>query len=219
MLDVKKLLEEIKASPYEEIEVNAPHTGVVLQAGVQVGDRVRTAHGVYKEKPGTTLLYLERERNKKPVAAPQRGELVWLIESGAGKFVEAGCKLAVIRHYLSRDEVIERILKRALHLVEAPEKAKYYFVPEVDLKIKASGAKSVKLRPGTDLFIVSRMKRETALGYDGPEGIVYAVYFQPGENVNQGAPLIGVCPEDQLGDIQAVVARVQSEWVENGENG
>ncbi|MFW5837336.1 MAG: biotin attachment protein [Desulfovibrionaceae bacterium] len=219
MLDVKKLLEEIKASPFEEIEVTAPHTGVIHPASASVGDTVRSAFGAYKEKPGTVLLHLERERNKKPVYAPQKGELVWLAEDQAGRFAQAGQKLAVIRHYLTRDEVIERILKQALHLVAAPEKAKYYFVPEVDLKIKASGAKSVKVRPGMDLFIVSRMKRESVLDYQGPEGIVYAVYFQPGENMAEGAPLVGVCPETEIEDIRAVVNRVQSEWKENGEDG
>jgi biotin carboxyl carrier protein len=219
MLDVKEMLEEIKASPFEEIEVRSPHTGVVHTAKAGVGDTVKAAAGAYREKPGTVLVHLERERNRKPVYAPQKGELVWLAEDQAGRFVEAGEKLAVIRHYLSRDEVIERILKQALHLVKAPEKAKYYFVPEVDLKIKASGAKSVKLRPGVDLFIVSRMKRESVLPYEGPEGIVYAVYFQPGDNVEEGAPLVGVCPEGEIESIRAVVNRVHSEWRENGEGG
>jgi len=64
------------------------------------------------------------------------------------------------------------------------------------------------------MFIVSRMKRETPLSYSGPEGMIYAVYFQQGDNVDGGQPLIGVCPESQLTLIQDVVSRVQGEWEE-----
>lgn len=131
-----------------------------------------------------------------------------------GRFVEAGEPLMTIRHFLSKEEVIARILKKALHLFPAPERAKYYFVPEIDAKIKAGGEQSVKLKDGMEMFIVSRMKRETPLAYSGPEGIIYAVYFQQGDNVDGGQPLMGVCQESQLPLIQDVVNRVQGEWEE-----
>jgi hypothetical protein len=63
-----------------------------------------------------------------------------------------------------------------------------------------------------ELFIVSRMKREKPLAYEGPEGIIYAVYFHHDDNVEAGHPLIGVCPESQTGLIQDVVNRVHGDW-------
>lgn len=214
MIDVRQLLAEVKASPYEEISITAPHTGVIRFADLAPGTAVVGASGTWKEKPGTLLAHIEREGNAKPVFAPQKGE-VTLVESAlAGTFVQEGSLLLTIRHYLSRDEVIELILKKTLHLFVAPERAKYYFVPEVDQKLKASGARSVQVHPGMDLFIMSRMKREVSLGYDGPEGQIYSVYFRYDENVDAGEPLIGVCPGDQLALIQEVVAQVRSEWKE-----
>ncbi|WP_027179098.1 biotin attachment protein [Maridesulfovibrio bastinii] len=214
MLNIKQLLEEIKASPYEEIEIVAPHTGKVEFPGVKIGDKVNGPSGEWKEKHGTLLVNITRERNKKSLYAPEKGEIVEIKSELEGSFVEAGQTLLKIRHFLSKDEVLHLILKKALFLFNAPERAKYYFTPEIDTKIKGSGEKSVKVRDGLEVFIVSRMKRETPLVYSGPEGLVYSIYFNNGENVDSGQPLIGVCPEDQLKHIQDVVNRVQSEWEE-----
>lgn len=214
MLNVKEMLEELKASPYEEIEIKTPHTGVVEFVGPKAGDRVSGPSGKWHEKAGTLLANLTREKNKKPICAPQKGEVKEVRTELEGQFVEAGVTLITLRHFLSKEEVIARILKKALHLFCAPERAKYYFVPEIDAKIKAGGEQSVKLKEGTEMFIVSRMKRETPLAYSGPEGIIYAVYFQQGDNVDGGQPLIGVCQESQLPLIQDVVNRVQGEWEE-----
>jgi len=214
LLNVKEMLDELNASPYEEIEIRTPHTGVVQFVGLKPGDRVSGPGGKWHEKPGTLLANLTREKNKKPICAPQKGEVKDVRGELEGQFVEAGVPLMTIRHFLSKEEVIARILKKALHLFCAPERAKYYFVPEVDAKIKAGGEQSVKLKDGMEMFIVSRMKRETPLAYSGPEGIIYAVYFQQGDNVDGGQPLIGVCQESQLPLIQDVVNRVQGEWEE-----
>lgn len=214
MLNIKELLDKVKASPYREIVVNAPHTGIVEFAGLKPGDQVHGREGEYKEKAGTLLANLTREKNKKAICAPEKGEVESVRTELEGKFVEAGEPLVTIKHYLTRNEVIELILQEALYLFRAPERAKYYFVPEVDQKLKVSGKRSVKVTEGMELMIVSRMKRETPLSYSGPEGIIYSVYFGRGENVDEGEPLIGVCPEDQLNVIQDVVARIQSEWEE-----
>ncbi|MBU1247259.1 MAG: biotin attachment protein [Proteobacteria bacterium] len=214
MLNTKELLEEIKASPYKVIEITSPHTGVIEFAGLKPGDSVRGISGEHKEKPGTLLLTITRENNPKTIHAPENGEVLEIQESLAGTFVESGQTLMTIRHFLSRKEVIELILKQALFLFEAPERAKYYFSPELDKKLKVSGKRSVRVKSGMELFIVSRMKRESPLTYAGPDGIIYAVYFHRGDAVDPGQPLIGVCPEDQLTMIQEVVARVQSEWEE-----
>ena len=170
--------------------------------------------GTWREVPGTRIATLDRERNKKPVFAPLNGEIEKMFTEHDGGFVEEGTLLCTIRHYLTGDEVIEAILRKTLYLFNAPEQAKYYFIPEVDVKVKASGPQSVKVTDGMELFIVSRMKREAPLVYSGPEGMIYAVYFKHNESVETGVPLIGVCPEDQLPLIQDVVNRVQSEWEE-----
>ena len=214
MIDVKALLETIKAAPYEEIAVTAPHTGVVRFAGVETGTRVVGVSGTYDEKPGTLLAKLTRENNDKPLFAGVKGVVGEVRRELEGLFVEAGTPLLVIRHFLSKDEVIATILQKVLFLFCAPERAKYYFIPSVDKKVKASGPRSVTVRPGLELFIVSRMKREKPLTYEGPEGIIYAVYFQHDQNVDQGAPLVGVCPESQTGLIQDVVNRVRTDWEE-----
>ena len=214
MLNIKELLDKIKASPYREIVVPAPHTGVVEFAGLKPGDTVHGRGGDFMEKPGTLLANLTREKNKKSITAPEKGEIESVRTELEGRFVEAGEPLVTIKHFLTRKEVIEQILQEALHLFRAPERAKYYFVPEVDQKLKVSGKRSVKVTEGMELLIVSRMKRETPLAYTGPEGIIYSVYFSRGDNVDEGEPIIGVCPEDQLTVIQDVVARIQSEWEE-----
>jgi len=214
VIDVKALLEEMKASPFKVVEIVAPHTGVVEFVASEPGTCVFGPRGTWREKPGTLLLNLERERNKKPVYAPLKGEVEAVRKDLDGAFVEAGTVLATIRHYLTKDEVIEAILKKTLYLFNAPEQAKYYFFPEVDTKIKASGPQSVKVHDGMELFIVSRMKREAPLAYSGPEGMIYAVYFGHNQSTEAGAPLIGVCPEDLMPIIQDVVRRVQSEWEE-----
>ncbi len=214
VIDVKALLEDIKAAPYEEIVVTAPHTGIVRFADVEAGTRVVGPSGTYGEKPGTLLARLTREQNDKPQHATVKGVVGEVRRELEGRFVEAGTPLLVIRHFLSKEEVIASILQKVLFLFRAPERAKYYFIPSVDKKVKASGPRSVTVKTGLELFIVSRMKREKPLVYEGPEGIIYAVYFQHDQNVDMGAPLIGVCPEDQTGLIQDVVNRVRTDWEE-----
>ncbi|XPV74991.1 MAG: biotin/lipoyl-containing protein [Desulfovibrio sp.] len=214
MLNIKELLDEVKASPYREIKICAPHTGVVSFKEVASGDTVVGPSGKWKEKSGTILAQITRENNTKPLFATEKGIVEKVFTELEGQFVEAGEVLLVLKHYLTRNEVIELILQKALHLFHAPERAKYYFAPDIDQKLKVANKQSVKVHDGKELFIVSRMKRETPLVYSGPEGIIYSVYFQRGDNVDAGQPLIGICPEDQLEQIQDVVARVQSEWEE-----
>ncbi len=214
MLDVSTLLERIKASPYEEITIKAPHTGVITFGTLCEGDKVSGPSGTWKEKPGTLLATLDRERNPQSITAEQKGEIRRIHTEHEGAFVQAGTPLVVIRHFLSKDEVLRILLQQALYLFTAPERAKYYFVPQVDTKVKVSGAKSVSVSEGMELFIVSRMKREMPLYYTGPEGVIYAVYFQHNQNVDAGEPLIGVCPPDQLSLIEEVVLKVQTEWRE-----
>lgn len=214
MLDVTSLLDEIKASPYEELEIVAPHTGVVTFGSLKEGDKVTAPYGTWKEHPGTLLATINRERNPKPLTATQSGSVASIHTEYEGKFVNAGTPIVTVRHFLSKEEVLKIILKQALHLFTAPERAKYYFVPQLDTKIKVSGCRSVSVYEGMELFIVSRMKRETPLYYTGPDGVIYTVYFEHNQNVDAGSPLIGICPPDQLQQIEEVVLKVQTEWQE-----
>lgn len=214
MFDVTTLLEEIKASPYEEMVIVAPHTGVITFGDIKEGDRVFGPSGTWKEKPGTLMASIEREHNAKPITAHQKGQVSAIQRELEGLFVEAGTPLMTVRHFLSKDEVLSILLKKALHLFRASERAKYYFTPQVDTKIKVSGCRSVSVSDGMELFIMSRMKREMPLYYSGPEGVIYAVYFKHNENVDAGGPLIGICPPDELSSIEDVVLKVQTEWQE-----
>ena len=215
MLDISAVLEEIKASPYEEMTVRAPHTGVVtFPEDLTPGMAVFGPTGTWKERSGTLLATLDRERNPQKIHCPEHGEVVEVNRALHGTFVEAGAELVRLRHFLSREEVTQIILQKALHLFLAPERAKYYFVPAVDIKIKVSGPKAVTVRNGEEIFIMSRMKREAPLRYTGPEGVIYALYFTHNQNVEAGKPLIGVCPPDLVEQVEDVVVRVQTEWKE-----
>lgn len=214
MIDVKELLRELRETPYEQIVIRAPHSGQVEFVADRPGAKVVGPSGTWKEKPGTLLARLEREKNKKSIFAPQKGEVMALADLAPGQFVQAGDELMTIRHFLTREEVIARILRRSLSLFLAPEKGKYYFVADVDIKIKTKGSQSVHVQDGMELFILSRMKREIAIHYSGPDGAIYAIYFENTATIDRDSPLIGVCPEDQLGQIQEVVRRVQTEWEE-----
>lgn len=213
MKNISELLDEIKSSPYREIIIKAPHTGrITFTEGIKTNDRVLGPQGQWKEKPGTQIAILERERNLKPIYIPENGILSLIHSELEGKFVEAGCELAIVKHMLTKEEVEHTILRKTLNLFCAPERAKYYFTPEVDKKIRASDAHSVLVHDGMELFIMSRMKREVPLLYSGPEGVIYAIYFKYNENMDSGDPLIGVCPKEQLPAIQDVIMRVQTEW-------
>ncbi len=213
-MNITELLDEIKASPFEEVVIKAPHTGIVEFALDSPGTKVFGPSGTWREQPGTLLARLEREKNRKPIHAAQKGVVEHIHTELSGQFVEAGTQLMTLRHFLSKEEVLDRLLRKTLFLFNAPERAKYYFRPDIDIKVKSKGCQSVEVRADMELFIVSRMKRETQLNYSGAEGIIYAVYFESNQNVDAGSPLIGVCRKDQLIEIQDVVSRVQSEWVE-----
>lgn len=215
MLNISDLLDQIKKNPYREITVATPHTGVVNFAEIKKGDAVHGPEGEWKEKPGTRLATLTRERNPKPIFTPEKGVVDRVFTEHENAFVEKDTPLVTIRHRLTREEVETHILQRALHLFKAPERAKYYFTPEIDSKLRSSGLGSVVVRDGQELFIMSRMKRELPLYYSGPEGVIYAAYFKPNDNVDTDQPLIGVCPQEDLPVIKEVIMRVQTEWDEN----
>ncbi|MBQ7738573.1 MAG: biotin attachment protein, partial [Desulfovibrionaceae bacterium] len=165
MVNITALLESISKSPYRDIVLVAPHTGRVTFAKVALHDEVAGPSGQWKEKQGTLLATLERERNDKPICATEKGEICELHLELAGQFVQAGTPIATIRHKLTREEVERDILQQTLHLFCAPQQAKYYFTPEVDKKMHAAEEHTVKIRDGMEVFIMSRMKREVHLKY------------------------------------------------------
>jgi len=110
VLNITELLDEIKASPFEEIVVRAPHTGVVEFVQDKPGIKVLGPGGAWKEKPGTLLAHLVREGNTKPIHALQKGVVERIEQDLAGKFVQAGTPLLHIRHFLSKEEVLDRLL-------------------------------------------------------------------------------------------------------------
>lgn len=214
MLNISSILEEMKKTPYTDLRIYAPHTGILEFANINEGDKVKAPSGQWKEIPGTQLATLTREKNPKAILSTQKGTLQKLHINKNNSFVEAGTEIAVLRHFLSKREVIHILLQKSLHLFEAPERAKYYFTPDVDKKLKISGHKSITVTDGMDLFIVSRMKREIPLAYHGPEGLIYELYFEQNQNIDAGQPLIGICPPDQLSSIEDVISRVSHEWQE-----
>ena len=52
MLNVSDLLEQIKQSPYREIEVKAPHTGEIAFADIKPGDKAELHDPEYEYKDG-----------------------------------------------------------------------------------------------------------------------------------------------------------------------
>ena len=76
MIDVKELLRELREEPYEKVVIRAPHCGRVEFVTSEPGARVTGPGGTWKEKPGTLLARLEREKSVRPLHAPQKGELM-----------------------------------------------------------------------------------------------------------------------------------------------
>ena len=117
-----------------------------------------------------------------------------------------------IRHPLKKKEIIERILQEVLIIFPAPERAKYFFALDVQSRIEKKGAREVSVKNGDEIIIMSLMKRDTPVYYTGEPGVIHSVYFQPGVSVDQGAPLIGVCPIDKLPLIEKIITRVKADW-------
>ncbi len=70
----------------------------------------------------------------------------------------------------------------------------------------------MSLKPGDEFLTMSLMKRDTPVFYEGEAGIVHSVYFSPGNTINQGEPMVGICSEEMLPLIQRIINRVKAEW-------
>ena len=210
-IDFDEILGRYHSDPYEYVDIFAEHTGKIRFL-VAEGAEVESISGEWKHIPGTPLFEITRERNPKKVTATTNGVISALSSDLEGRFVEAGEKLMTIRHPLKKKEIIECILRDVLHVFPAPERAKYFFSLDIQSRIEKKGAREVQVKPGDEIIIMSLMKRDTPVYYSGEKGVIHSVYFKPGISVEQGAPLIGVCPSDKLPLIQKIITRVKADW-------
>lgn len=206
-----EIISRYRSDPYDYVDMYAIHTGVVRFL-VEEDNEVNGPSGEWQHLPGTSLYEINRERNPKLVTSQTNGMVSSICQELDGKFVEAGEKLLTIRHPLKKKEIIEAILQEVLFLFEAPERARYYFAMDIQSRIDQKGARSVFIQPGDEIITMSLMKRDTPVYYTGEPGIIHSVYFKPGDSVDHGVPLIGVCAEEKLPLVQKVITRVKAEW-------
>lgn len=210
-IDFDEILGKYHSDPYEYVDICASHTGKIRFL-VEEGSDVAAVSGEWKHVPGTALFEITREKNPKQVTAMTNGVVSSLCSDLEGCFVEAGEKLMTIRHPLKKKEIIESILKEVLYVFPAPERAKYFFSLDVQSRIDKKDAWDISVKPGDEIIIMSLMKRDTPVYYSGEKGVIHSVYFKPGISVDQGAPLIGVCPTDKLPLIEKIITRVKADW-------
>jgi biotin carboxyl carrier protein len=210
-IDFDEIISNYKADPYDYVDIHSVHTGHI-RFKVEVGSEVIAVSGEWHHIPGTTLYVLNRERNPKPVHSPTNGEVSFVRKDLDGQFVEAGEKIVTIKHPLTKREIIDGILRKVLYPFVAPERAKYFFSMDIQSRIDKYGQRQVYVQPGDEILTMSLMKRETPIFYEGEPGIIHSSYFQPGESVDLGQPLIGICPKDRLPRIQKIITRVKAEW-------
>jgi len=206
-----EIISHYRSDPYDYVDMHAVHTGKVHFL-VQEKSEVKGPSGEWKHLPGTPLYEITRERNSKIITSQTNGMVSSIYRELDGKFVEAEEKLLTIRHPLKKKEIIEAILQKVLFLFGAPERARYYFAMDIQSRIDQKGVRSVFIQPGDEIITMSLMKRDTPVYYTGEPGIIHSVYFKPGDSVDQGVPLIGVCAEDKLPLVQRVITRVKAEW-------
>ena len=210
-IDFDEILGKYRSDPYDYIDVCATHTGVIRYL-IAEDQEVAAPSGEWLHVPGTVLYQITRERNPKRVTSRTNGTIASIRSDLDGEFVEAGEKLMTIRHPMKKKEIIENILKEVLFLFPAPERAKYFFSLDIQSRIEKKGARAVTIKTGDEIIIMSLMKRDTPVYYDGEPGVIYSVYFTPGISVNQGDPLIGVCAQEKLPLIQKIITRVKADW-------
>ena len=210
-IDFDEIISKYKADPFDYVGIHSVHTGRI-RFKVKVGSVVEALSGEWDHIPGTPLYLLNRERNPKMINSPTNGEVSFVRDDLEGQFVEAGEKIIIIKHPLKKKEIIDGILKKVLYSFNAPERAKYFFSPDIQSKIEKYGQREIFINPGDELFTMSLMKRESSVYYEGEPGIIHSVYFKQGAGVDLGEPLIGVCAKEQLPMIQRIITRVKAEW-------
>jgi len=211
MENIGEIIKKYKANPFEVYPVLTPHTGYV-HLMVKLGQTVKRPIKPWQQKGGTLLYTILRQGNLKRIYAPIDGEIMDIKRELDEQFVEANTYLMSIRHPLTEDEIIDKILSDFLDIFRAPEAAKYYFVPELAKKIEERGLQRVIIQPGEEILIMSRMKRDIHLVYEGRPGIIHTVYFKPNVTIPEGEPLLGICPPERVSFINDLVQRIRLEW-------
>lgn len=210
-IDFDEILAKYRSDPYGYVDMHTSHTGRI-RFKVREESDVEGPSGQWHHIRGTFLYELNRERNPKRIYSSTNGIVSFIRGDLEGNFVEAGEKVLTIRHPLKKREIIEEILRKVLTPFNAPERAKYFFSLDLQNRIEKYGQRSVSIRPGDEILTMSLMKRDTPVYYTGEPGIIHSVYFKPGVSVEQGEPLIGVCPEEKLPLTQKIIDRVKAEW-------
>jgi biotin carboxyl carrier protein len=210
-INLNDLLRSYRSHPFENYPVETPHTGIISYK-VKEGQMVTGPSGEWLHRPGTLLYIIEREKNIKKITTLWNGQVSGIRLDLEGRFVEAGELLFYIQHQLDKKEIIDRILTQVLYVLSAPQRARYFLTPEISAKIEKQPEKLVSVKYGDDVLIMSLMKRDTVINYKGVPGALYRVYFKSGDTVEQGAPLLGICPPDKLPYVQKVIQRIRTEW-------
>ena len=210
-IDFDEIISEFRSDPFHYVDIFTPHTGQIrfkVGKGTEVcGTDKHKNHG-----PGTVLYILTRERNAKPFYSPIKGNISFIREDLEGSFVEAGEKILTIKHPLKKKEIIEKILRQVLHPFCAPERARYFFSFELQARMEKEVNKPISIKTGDEVLTMSLMKRDSPVYYSGEPGIIHSIYFTPGVSIDQGEPLLGICPPEQLHFIQKIINRVKAEW-------
>jgi biotin carboxyl carrier protein len=206
-----EILSRYRSDPYDYVDMHAVHAGEVRFL-VENEAEVKGISGEWKHIPGSSLYEITRERNPKVITSKTNGTVSYINTAADGQFVESGTKLMTVRHPLKKKEIIESILQEVLYLFVAPERARYFFSLDIQSRIDQKGARSIFIKPGDEIITMSLMKRDTPVLYSGEPGILHSVYFKPGDSLDQGTPLIGICPEDKLAVVQKIITRVKAEW-------
>lgn len=206
-----EILSRYRSDPFDYVDMYAVHAGQVKFLAGE-GTEVEGVSGEWNHLPGSRLYEITRENNAKVITSQTNGIVSSLRKELDGEFVEAGEKLMTIKHPLKKKEIIESILQEVLYLFPAPERARYYFSMDIQSRIDQKGARSVIVQPGDEIITMSLMKRDTPVFYSGEPGIIHSVYFKPGDSVDAGTPLIGVCAKGKFPLIQKIITRVKAEW-------
>lgn len=210
-INLEELLNSYRSHPFEDHEIETPHCGVI-NLEVQESDEVKGPGGQWMHKPGSLLFTLERERNNKKVSAPCSGHVADIKKELNSSFVEAGERVLTIRHRLNKEEVIDRILREVLAIFSAPQTARYMLIPDLAARLDKKGESGIILETGDEILIMSLMKRDTIINYTGDSSMIYRVYFQQGDLVEQGMPLLGLCQPDKIEYVNKVISRIKTEW-------
>ncbi len=210
-IDFNDLLLKYKDNPYELVKIETPHTGRVWLK-VKSGMDICGPKGSWQEIKGTLLYVLERQKNLKAIYSPIDGTVEDVQSHLDGEFVESDEYIMSIKHPMNKHEIIAKVLCDVLYIFRAPERAKYLFSPHLAATMEKKKEQNVTIRPGDEILIMSRMKRDIPLIYQGEPGVIYRVYFSPSTPVEQGEPLLGICPIEKIAFVTRLVQQIHLEW-------